>query len=352
MQLILNTFGSSLRRKGELFLICAGGRKVEVSARKIDSILVTTGAHFSSDAVRLAVEHNIDIVLLDRSGRPYGRFWMSHLGGTAAVRRGQFRLTETRDGLEIIRSWTTAKLRNQRRFLEELGRRRPARAHAFNAAIRGIEAQNDRLVELKGTVDQVRPQILTAEAAAANIYWRLLGTLPPAVFRFQSRTRHPARDPFNAMLNYAYGVLYSEVERACLTAGLDPFVGILHTDNYGKRSLVYDLVEPFRVWADRVVLKLFTGRRCRLEMFRRQEDGAVFLDKPGKELLLPALQEFLDARIQYPVKSGKKLAARRIRRRAAIQAEAHALANRILGRRGVEPEVLETEELFHGPPEP
>ena len=32
------------------------------------------------------------------------------------------------------------------------------------------------------------------------------------------------------MLNYAYGILYSLVEKACICAGLYPFVGFLHVD--------------------------------------------------------------------------------------------------------------------------
>ena len=81
------------------------------------------------------------------------------------------------------------------------------------------------------------------EGRSAAAYWGLIGTLPPANFRFKARSKHPAYDLFNAMLNYAYGVLYSEVERACIVAGLDPFVGFLHTDNYNKQSLVYDISE-------------------------------------------------------------------------------------------------------------
>ena len=46
-------------------------------------------------------------------------------------------------------------------------------------------------------------------------------------------------------------MLYSLVERACIVAGLDPFVGFLHTDNYNKKSLVFDLIEPFRVLGER-----------------------------------------------------------------------------------------------------
>ena len=55
------------------------------------------------------------------------------------------------------------------------------------------------------------------------------------------------RDKFNSALNYGYGILYNEVERACLYVGLDPYIGLYHTERYGKPSLVLDLVEGFRV---------------------------------------------------------------------------------------------------------
>ncbi|MFO7558792.1 MAG: CRISPR-associated endonuclease Cas1 [Desulfobacterales bacterium] len=57
----------------------------------------------------------------------------------------------------------------------------------------------------------------------------------PEKYQFSGRSRRPAKDPFNAVLNYCYGMLYSRVEKACILSGLDPFVGFLHTDNYNKK---------------------------------------------------------------------------------------------------------------------
>ena len=61
MQLVVNTYGAYLQRRGELFQIKADGKVSEVSARKVQSIIITTGAAFSTDAVQLATEKNIDI---------------------------------------------------------------------------------------------------------------------------------------------------------------------------------------------------------------------------------------------------------------------------------------------------
>ena len=54
---------------------------------------------------------------------------------------------------------------------------------------------------------------------------------------------NPAKDEFNTLLNYAYGILYSKVEKACIIAGLEPLVksylemwDVKGNDFYGKRG--------------------------------------------------------------------------------------------------------------------
>jgi len=157
----------------------------------------------------------------------------------------------------------------------------------------------------------------------------------------------PQLTPVNAMINYAYGVLYSKVERGCIIAGLDPYVGFLHTDRYNKKSLVFDLIEPFRIFADRVVLKLFTGRKCRESMFRKDSSSAIVLEKSAKELLITRLNDYLEESVRYKIKSSKTGKTRQIKRRDTIQAEAHSLANAIIGKNIDDiPKVTEIGELF------
>jgi CRISPR-associated protein Cas1 len=58
-------------------------------------------------------------------------------------------------------------------------------------------------------------------------------------------------------LNYGYGILYGQIERAIILAGLDAYGGFIHADRPGKPSLVLDLIEEFRApVVDRTVLGL------------------------------------------------------------------------------------------------
>ena len=61
----------------------------------------------------------------------------------------------------------------------------------------------------------------------------------------------------NAILNYAYAVLESQVRIATVSQGLDPTIGYLHACRPGRTALVYDLMEPLRPLADRMLLNFF-----------------------------------------------------------------------------------------------
>jgi CRISP-associated protein Cas1 len=343
MQLVINTFGASLKRKGDRFVVRAGSNKLAVSAQKVQSILVTTAVYLSSDAVVLAVTHNIDIIFLDKFGDPYARVWPPRMGSTAAIRRRQLVTADSPEGLAFAREWIATKVRNQAEFLEELSQRRPAQRALFTRAIEAVRSALAQVDQLDGTLDDQRGRLLGLEGSAGRAYFACLGQLVPEAHRFEGRSRQPAHDGFNAMLNYSYGVLYSIVDRACICAGLDPFLGYLHTDNYNKPSLVFDMIEPFRILAERATLLLFTGRRVRAEFFE-PVPGGVALSKAGRAEFMPYYNERLDRTVKYPVQS-KPGKFRKIKRRDTIAHEAHALANRLLGKNDL-PRIVATRKLW------
>ncbi len=141
------------------------------------------------------------------------------------------------------------------------------------------------------------------------------------------------------------------MEKALVCAGLDPFVGFLHVDNYNKKSLVFDLIEPFRILGDRAVLLLFTGRRVQKDYVEPVPSG-VALSKEGRAFLVGQLNERLDKAVRYPVQ-GKPHKTRNVKQRDVIRHEAHALANALLGKRDL-PRLVETRVLWdeaNGTPE-
>ncbi len=90
------------------------------------------------------------------------------------------------------------------------------------------------------------------EGRAAAYYWEKLFE------EHKNFTRDRAGDMPNAMLNYGYAILLAIVARALVTSGMLTAVGIHHRNKYNPWCLASDIMEPFRPYVDRVVLKIAT----------------------------------------------------------------------------------------------
>lgn len=324
MQLIINSPGAYLRVKEGCFFIRTEEKEFQVSVGKVQSIVIGTRALVSTDALKLAVQHNIDVVFLDEFGNPYGRVWHCRMGSTAAIRRRQLEAAQTEEGLGLACEWVGTRLQNEVDFVEKLLRARPGKTEEMESQLSTLRQMVGRIQSMSGDLEAKRGELMGVEGTSGRLYFGALAQLIPERWRFDGRSRNPGKDPFNCMLNYAYGVLYGLVERACILAGLDPYVGLLHTDNYGKRSLVFDLIEPYRYLADSTVFYLFSGRRVKQEYFDTIP-GGLSLNKEGKAVLMGSFNELLEKAVRYR--------GRNIKHRDIIQFECHRLANRLLGKK-------------------
>ena len=257
MQLVINERGAFISKKGNCFRVKRENKWVDISATTIDSITVSESATITTDAIKLAMEHNIDIFILDRYGYPIGRFWHAKFGSTTLIRRCQLRAYDSDIGLEIARDMIIKKIDNQRRFLKNLKRARNNKTEEIQKTIDILKTVSHKLRSIKGNIEEKRQYILGQEGYASRCYFETLGNLLPEPYKFKARSKQPAKDPFNCFLNYAYGILYNRIEICLIIAGLDPYIGFLHTDNYNKPSLVYDMIEQFRYIADRCVFFSF-----------------------------------------------------------------------------------------------
>ena len=105
----------------------------------------------------------------------------------------------------------------------------------------------------------------------------------------------------NALLSFAYSLEMGMCSSALESVGLDPYVGFMHTDRPGRRSLALDLVEEFRApICDRFVLSLINKRIITNDDFFKREDGAVMLTEDGRKSFLSAWQKKKYDEITHP----------------------------------------------------
>lgn len=286
MQIVLDTKNLKVTRRRNMFYFDppeGGGRSI--SPRKITSIAVVQPALIDSGAVQLAAEYEIPILFFSPTGKVVSRLSGPGFGSIAGLRRAQVRFSETPDAARWMIGLYLLKLQHQ-----EANLRRLKLPEHYVARMR---AQGAKMETLAGKLlSESGAQLMAAEAVAARLYWQALAEALPAEFNFEKRTRMPAQDNFNAALNYLYGMLYSVVEGGLHAVGLDPHLGLLHTDEYNKPVLAYDFIEPFRPWVDWLLIEQFTAGRIKTTFFKRG-GGGVLLDKEGKAFLIPLFNQWL-----------------------------------------------------------
>jgi len=325
LKLVINTPGTYLCRRGDCFRLQKEDVKQDYSCKKVEQILITTRAALSTDAIELAVENNIDIIFLKSTGQPLGRVWHSKLGSISTIRRKQLLLQDHPFGLKLVKLWIVQKLENQIEHLNKLAmNRRDDRRELIKEGNEKIRCQikNISKINAEKTVDDVRDSLQGYEGSSSRVYFETLSQLIPEKHKFNGRSRNPAKDEFNCMLNYGYGILYSSVEKGCILSGLDPYIGIMHTDNYNKKALVFDLVEMYRGYMDEMIFKLFATKKVKGEHFDQVEGGGYYLNQEGKKLLITEYNKEMERKIRYR--------GRNIKLQNIIQYDCHNIANEIL----------------------
>jgi len=284
MLLEISEHGSVLKRRHDCFIVRTASEEVEFPAEKVEAIIITANALVSTQAVALCLEKEIQLVLASWSGKPFGRFWASTPGRATEIRRRQYLNLDSQTAYEISREIVSTKLKEQRKLLVHLKNNRKTNTETLKRSIVNLEealAQTDVLL----FSPQFKQVLLGLEGFAASEYFNAISSILPKKYSFSKRTRKPSQDRFNAILNYAYGYTYSDIEKIVILSGLDPNAGLYHADVYGKPTLVFDIIEMYRAKVDRLVVRLFTKRIVKDSWFEDKEGGpsaSVYLSREGR----------------------------------------------------------------------
>jgi len=301
----------------------------------LETVVVTgRGVSVSADAIEACTERGTPIFFLDSLGRPYAALYSAGLTGTVLTRRAQLAALASdldgevygRRGVTLALAFAEGKIRNQANLLRYMGKyRKQADPDLYQEIERRAGRVLDHLAELEklagaARVDDIRFEILGVEGRAAQHYWSAIKQVLPPEYEWPGRKGRGARDAINSALNYGYGVLYSQVERAIVLAGLDPYGGFIHVDRPGKPSLVLDLIEEFRQAAvDRTIFAL-ANKGVRLA-----QDERGRLEKETRRKIAEKVLHRLESPARYE--------KRRLPLRAILQSQARHLATFLRGER-------------------
>lgn len=299
MQIYINTFGTSLRIKDGLLSIKFEDKVNKVPIGKIKTIYLTPGILLSTDVIYACLEQGIDFMITERNGKPMGRLWNNRFGSTSALRKSQLDYSNSPFITQWVIGQLTEKIDNQIDLLLTLLTLDEPFESEIERTIQRMKKITETMAMMKDdSITEAAPKIRALEGQAAKQYFACVNKHLPFQYQFSSRSRHPALDMVNSMLNYVYGILYGHIESALIKTGLDPYIGFFHRDEYNRPVLTYDVIEPFRPWADWTVFHL-----CTNELFDDShflvEDGQYWLQGEAKRILIHHFTDFFDEVIEY-----------------------------------------------------
>jgi CRISPR-associated protein Cas1 len=295
MELILNSFGTSLiKENGNLVVVHKDGKQT-VPLDKLKTILISKGAKLSSDAALLAIENEIEILFVDGTGKPEGRIWSIKYGSISTIRHKQLDFTLSDKAVTWIKQILTNKIDNQVALLLSICPIDWEYQAQLKKTVRRLNDYKDKIENTEASIiSDIAPSLRGWEGAASRYYFQIISLLLPDEYKFEGRSQHPAADVFNCLLNYGYGMLYGKVEGALIKAGLDPYVGVMHREDYNRPVLVFDVIEKFRIWVDYVVFKLLQQKVINEDCYEIKADGSYWLDGLGKRILIQSMNDYLD----------------------------------------------------------
>ena len=157
-----------------------------------------------------------------------------------------------------------------------------------------------------------RRRLTQIEAKFSRLYFKEIFKLFPESIRPENRRTYKAYDGLNNVFNFGYYVLKCRVHKSLLKAKLEPYLGFLHSVQFGKPSLVCDFQELYRYLIDDYLIE-----RCHT---LRKKDFVLVTDfmmhlKMGKKIhlcefeadsLAQGLNEFFDSIVDVArIKHGK-----------------------------------------------
>lgn len=299
MRIIIDGFNKTINKRDNQIVIKENGKEIDYFLPKdLKQIIILGKGTITFDAIALLADANVDLIAVDWRGNIRYRLASKEHNNVQIRKQQYFSLNDTRSGY-LAKKFIESKIRNQKATIGTLSRSR--------GGVEYLDIQKEKLNNLLNALleiknkpsEKIRSEIFGIEGMASHEYWQGFRYVINDDYDFLKRSGRGAPDIVNAMLNYSYAILASEVLKALHISGLDPYAGFLHADRYGRTSLVFDLMEEFRQQiVDKSVLKLINRGQIKKDDFEIK-DGYVYINEQCRKLLIKTILDKLNTEVTF-----------------------------------------------------
>jgi len=270
--------GSKIRRKDNQIVVYLNDEKITgIPISRIESMFIFGNIEISTPAVNFLLSRNVDIFLLNLSGRLKGVITPIYLRSNNNFRIKQYKayLNEKKN-LEVSKFFVKKKLMEIQKFI------------------------NKDLSEYLIRIDLLTSynELLGIEGALTQKFFDYFRDfLSDKSLGFNGRNYNPPQDPVNSLLSLSYTLIYSLLFPVVVSKGLDPYLGFLHKKRGTHAAFVSDVMEIFRVDITKFVGILFNKNLIVLEDFNTDINSFRLKEKSLRKFLKIFNENYIESDI-------------------------------------------------------
>lgn len=248
---------------------------------KILSLMIVGHTTVTTALIEHCNRHAIPVVVMKPNFRPV--FYFGNMAeANFLLRKKQYE--QPKGNLEIAQTIVRNKLNNQLCLLDK------TREKGENF----VTARQNILLNLEKieSVGDYR-ELMGLEGTAAKAFFK-------AYFEFaewQSRNPRVKLDSLNATLDIGYTMLFNYIECMLRLFGFDPYMGVYHQLWFRRKSLVCDLMEPFRCIIEHQIRKSLKYGTFKITDFEVKKN-AHYLKPEFKKIYT---KTFFEAIVQHKI---------------------------------------------------
>ena len=226
-----------------------GKIKFQCTCYRLFLVFAVGNGSITTGLMQRAKKFGFSIVLLTSGLRPF-QYIGAPLEGNTLLRQMQY----SYDSLDLAKHITKNKIMNQREAIKRIRHKNEIQDEAINL-LSGYLGKIDSVENLQ--------MLMGYEGSASRVYFS-------AYFNnvvWQRRAPRTKCDMVNAVLDIGYTLLFSFVDALLNCFGFDVYCGVMHRNFYMRKSLVCDIVEPFRPLIDAQVRTAISLKQCKEDDF-------------------------------------------------------------------------------------
>lgn len=285
--LILTNPSVTVTRKSKRVILESKEKFEEIKVKEISACLLFGNIQITSQAIRLFADEGIPITNLSFEGEP--RYFVlppGYINYDLKIRQYEAsRSPEKR--LEIAKFIINQKITNSLNFIKT------SKSRNKKISAREIKKVQKNAVEAIKSAKSI-DELIGHEGNFTKIYFDMLKEISCGSVRFKQRSKRPPKDEANALLSFIYTLTYSLITGIVFAAGFDPYVGFVHSEDYGRNSFALDVLELYRApFCDRFFINLTNKNILQPRHFVKSEKGGFLLNNDGKKIFFEHWKKYV-----------------------------------------------------------